>query len=125
MNRRHARAPRRVRGDIDSRTAILIVALVVGAIAYTLFAPPGWLFSSKPRPDPPPLKATVDAQRADPKEPNPPLYKWRDASGQWHITDRPPKDLPFEKVVVDQNANVLPTVIPEVPGKDEKKPDGK
>ncbi len=43
---------------------------------------------------------------------NPPLYKWRDAKGQWQITDQPPADRPYETVVVDPNQNVVPSVIP-------------
>lgn len=39
---------------------------------------------------------------------NPPLYKWRDAQGRWHVTDRPPDGLPFEEVRVDPAANVVP-----------------
>ena len=43
---------------------------------------------------------------------NPPLYKWKDASGQWHITDTPPSDRPYETVTVDPGTNVVPTVVP-------------
>lgn len=40
---------------------------------------------------------------------NPPLYKWKDDQGQWHITDQPPPNgLPFEKVQVNPDVNVLP-----------------
>jgi hypothetical protein len=43
---------------------------------------------------------------------NPPLYKWRDARGQWQITDRPPPDRPYEEVRVDPRQNVVPSVVP-------------
>ena len=32
---------------------------------------------------------------------NPPLYKWRDAKGQWQVTDQPPAGRPYETIVVD------------------------
>ena len=44
---------------------------------------------------------------------NPPLYKWKDEQGQWHITDQPPPNgLPFEKVQVNPDVNVLPVQTP-------------
>jgi hypothetical protein len=51
---------------------------------------------------------------AAPRSPvaNPPLYKWKDAAGQWHISDTPPADRPFEEVHVDPRTNVVPTVVP-------------
>ncbi len=53
----------------------------------------------------------VTAARA--KDANPPLYKWKDEHGQWHITDRPPTGgLPYEKVTVNPETNVLPAVPP-------------
>ena len=39
---------------------------------------------------------------------NPPLYKWRDAEGRWHVTGQPPPDRPYETVVVDPSTNVIP-----------------
>lgn len=42
----------------------------------------------------------------------PPLYKWRDDKGVWNITDAPPKDRPFERVTVNPDQNVVPTVVP-------------
>ncbi|HVF33918.1 MAG TPA: DUF4124 domain-containing protein [Candidatus Saccharimonadia bacterium] len=50
------------------------------------------------------------AQRAIPRSPvaNPPLYKWRDAQGRWHVTDAPPADRPYETIVVDPGTNVVP-----------------
>lgn len=50
------------------------------------------------------------AQRLVPRSPqaNPPLYKWRDAAGAWHVTDAPPADRPYQTVVVDPATNVVP-----------------
>ena len=120
----------RARGDIDTRTAVFLILVAIAGIAYWQFAPPGWLFSHRERPIPPEgipagpggghIAATVDPSH------NPPLYKWKDDGGQWHITDKPPaKGVGFEKVIVDPNANVVPTQIPEVPGKDDKKDESK
>ena len=44
---------------------------------------------------------------------NPPLYKWRDAKGQWQITDVPPDGRPYETIVVDPNTNVMPSLLPK------------
>lgn len=53
------------------------------------------------------------APTAHAKDANPPLYKWKDEQGQWHITDRPPAGgLPYEKVTVNPETNVLPAVPP-------------
>jgi uncharacterized iron-regulated membrane protein len=54
------------------------------------------------------------AQRAVPRSPdaNPALYKWRDANGQWHVTDVAPADRPYETVVVDPRQNAVPSVVP-------------
>lgn len=43
---------------------------------------------------------------------NPALFKWRDANGQWHITDSPPTQGEYEKIVVDPNTNVVPSTVP-------------
>jgi hypothetical protein len=120
----------RARGDIVSRTAVAVVLLLIAGLAHWHFAPAGWLFSHRERPIPPEgipggpggghIAATVDPSH------NPPLYKWKDPQGQWHITDKPPaKGIEFEKVVVDPNANVVPTEIPVVPGHEEKKDESK
>lgn len=45
---------------------------------------------------------------------NPVLYKWKDAKGQWQVTDQPPAEGPYEEIQVDQDTNVLPAgVAPE------------
>ncbi len=38
-----------------------------------------------------------------------PVYQWRDASGAWQVTDRPPPEgTPFEVKRYDLDANILP-----------------
>ena len=38
-------------------------------------------------------------------------YKWRDADGNWHITDEPPPEgTKFEKLEYQNDANVVPSV---------------
>jgi hypothetical protein len=37
------------------------------------------------------------------------LFKWRDARGNWHITDQPPPEgVDFEKLEYREDLNVLP-----------------
>ena len=79
--------------------ALGLVALGAAAWAWWRYAPdtlPGFARELAPRS---PLA-------------NPPLYKWKDARGQWQVTDRPPSDRPYEEVVVDPATNVVPTVVP-------------
>jgi hypothetical protein len=54
----------------------------------------------------------ADASAPGAAQANPPLYKWKDADGRWNITDRPPPDRPYEKVVVDPDTNVIPSLAP-------------
>jgi hypothetical protein len=74
--------------------------LVVLALAAALFA--WWRLAPETLPG--------FAQALVPRSPeaNPPLYKWRDAAGAWHVTDSPPQDRPYETVVVDPETNVVP-----------------
>lgn len=38
-------------------------------------------------------------------------YKWRDAQGNWQLTDRPPPDgTPYETVEADSSANIMPSL---------------
>lgn len=37
-----------------------------------------------------------------------PLYRWRDHQGREQITDKPPKDRPYERMIYRSNANTLP-----------------
>ena len=124
--------PRRQRGDINTGTAVAITLLVIALLAWWMYWPETIpVFGQRPeselskRPDPRDPRAG-GAVRSDGRaaqataDPNPPLYKWQDANGQWHITDKAPKDRPYEKVVVDPGTNVIPPEIPELPaeGKD-------
>jgi hypothetical protein len=37
------------------------------------------------------------------------VYKWRDKSGAWHVTDAPPGEgIAYERLEYDRDANVLP-----------------
>jgi hypothetical protein len=37
------------------------------------------------------------------------VYKWRDAKGNWQITDQPPTDgIPFDTLDYHRNENVVP-----------------
>ena len=120
MIRRHAR-PRHQRGDINTGTAVAITVLLLALLAWWMYWPETIpVFGHRPeaelakprdgRADTPAAaraKAAADA--------NKPLYKWQDEHGQWHITDRAPKDRPYEKVVVDPGTNVIPPEVPEIP----------
>lgn len=79
------------------------------AIAVVLLGAAGWAWW---RYAPDTLPGFVADRVVRSPEANPPLYKWRDAQGQWHITDQPPTDRPFEEVRVDPRLNVVPTVVP-------------
>jgi hypothetical protein len=64
------------------------------------------------------------AQRSLPASPsarpeNPPLYKWRDARGQWHVTDVPPTDRAYETVVVDPHVNEVPSILKKEDGEED------
>ena len=38
------------------------------------------------------------------------IYKWRDAQGNWQITDRPPPEgAPYEILKYRSDANILPS----------------
>ncbi len=79
---------------------LVLLAILAAGGAWWYFAPqsmPGWLARSVPAP--PSL--------------GPPLYKWRDAQGRLHVTDKPPTDRPYETVRYDPKTNVVPSVVPE------------
>lgn len=92
-----------------SRTTLALALLALAAAAawaWRHYAPEKLpAFARPPRAEP----AAGTGPIAD--EPNPPLYKWRDDAGQWHITDTPPKGRAFEKVVVDPGVNVIPSIL--------------
>lgn len=85
-------------------TALLLLALAVAASwAWWRWAPqslPGFARNALPA-----------SPSARPE--NPPLYKWRDAKGQWQVTDTPPDGRRYETIVVDPNTNVMPSLLPK------------
>ena len=39
------------------------------------------------------------------------MYKWQDASGQWHLTDRQPDSgIKYEILIYNSNTNIVPSV---------------
>ena len=80
---------------------ILLCLLLGGAWVWWTYAPET-------------LPEALRAPRPAPAAVAPPLYKWKDQSGQWHISDQPPAGRAYETVIVDPNTNVLPSgVAPE------------
>jgi len=75
---------------------VVVLAALAGAGVYFHRNPldaPEWLQETKLLPRPAP---TV-------------VYKWRDPSGAWHITDAPPPDgTAFERLEYQHDTNVLP-----------------
>lgn len=73
------------------------VALIGFTVAVLYFRPdlrPGWLPLELPAS---PASTTT-------------LYRWRDASGQWVVSDTPPASpTPYETVVLRRDTNVLPS----------------
>jgi len=126
------RNPRAQRGDISLGAAVAVTLVLIALLAWWMYWPETIpVFGHRPeselnrRPDAPGAKAGArggDRAAQGKSEANPPLYKWRDDSGQWHVTDHAPKDREFEKVVVDPGTNVLPPPIPELPPDKEQKP---
>jgi len=42
----------------------------------------------------------------------PPVYRWKDAQGRTQISDSPPKDRPYETVIIDPATNIVPDTLP-------------
>ncbi|HQY35652.1 MAG TPA: hypothetical protein PLI00_03670, partial [Pseudomonadota bacterium] len=59
------------------------------ALVAALLAAAGWIWW---RHAPDSLPAFVRDHVPRSPVANPPLYKWKDARGQWQVTDRPPPD---------------------------------
>lgn len=103
----------------------VVVAIVLGVIGWIWHA---FFWDALPipeLPDIPGLSAGGRGESPDDAAPrraaeNPPLYKWKDDQGRWNVTDRPPPDRPYEKVVVDPDTNVIPSLAPPA---DERKTD--
>jgi len=54
------------------------------------------------------LSSDIGLSRITPKKTTR-LYKWRDASGNWQITDQlPPQGIDYEKLEYREDVNVLP-----------------
>ena len=54
------------------------------------------------------LSSDIGLSRITPKK-TAHLFKWRDASGNWQITDRlPPEGVDYEKLEYREDVNVLP-----------------
>ena len=54
------------------------------------------------------LSSDIGLSRITPKK-TARLFKWRDASGNWQITDQPPpQGVDYEKLEYRQDVNVLP-----------------
>jgi hypothetical protein len=54
------------------------------------------------------LSSDIGLSRITPKK-TARLYKWRDASGNWQITDQlPPEGVDYEKLEYREDVNVLP-----------------
>ena len=85
---------------------LLLALLVIAAIAW-------WYFAPETLPHVVTQMAPVSPKAA------PLLYKWRNAQGQLQVTDVPPKDRPYETVRYDPNTNVVPTVVPPPPPRQE------
>lgn len=79
-----------------ARLVPLLIVIAAALAAWWFFAPqtmPRW------------LTRDVVTRMSD----SPPLYKWRDAKGRLHVTDKPPADRPYETVRYDPNTNVVPS----------------
>lgn len=100
----------------------VLAVLVIAGLGYAAwrFAPeylPGVVRMQLPLSPLDPL-ATASGDSAKPgitatanpatRDPNPPLYKWKDAKGSWNVTDRPPPDRAYETVRVNPDTNVVP-----------------
>ncbi len=76
---------------------VLLLIAIGGTVAW-------WYFAPQTLPD-----TITELVPVSPKA-APTLYKWRDAEGQLHVTDVPPKDRPYESVKYDPNSNVVPSM---------------
>lgn len=124
---------RSVRGDISIGVAVAVALVAIALMAWWMYWPETFPILRQRPEAAPGARATGPGQaaRAPDTRPgaggeSPPLYKWRDESGQLHITDQPPANRPFEKVVVDGNTNVLPSedaTAPAEPGEGRPPPE--
>jgi hypothetical protein len=89
------------RGRIRGPTWLVLLALValgVGGWAWWRYAPDS-------------LPDFIRHQLPASPVANPPLYRWRDAQGRVHVTDRPPEDdRPYETLRYHPDTNVVPSL---------------
>lgn len=75
---------------------ILLIAAVVGG--YLFFHPEMW-------------KEWVKGTSLEPPPQITTTYKWRDANGQWQVSDHPPKgDTPYETMIFNSDTNIMPSL---------------
>ena len=94
---RHALGPSFQRG-VSLKAVLLLLALLAGA---------GWYLWTHPEHLPDQIRRELPAETVIK-----PLYKWRDANGQWNITDQPPASGEYETIRVHPETNVVPTIVP-------------
>jgi hypothetical protein len=76
---------------------ILVVAAMVGG--YYLYENPGVV---EPLIEGTPLEGTVGKTQ---------LYKWRDAGGNWQVSDKPPADgVEYEVLEYRHDENIIPSL---------------
>lgn len=83
--------------------ALLLLLIALAALAWWYFwpqtLPAGW-------------REALPVVESSPAH-NPSLYKWKDARGQWQVSDQPPPPgVAYEEVRVDPDTNVLPAGVP-------------
>lgn len=54
----------------------------------------------------PPLPTAVDQLRAPSGKVV--VYRWQDEQGNWHFDSQPPRDRPYERLVLDPDVNLMP-----------------
>jgi hypothetical protein len=98
MQGRKRQTVRFVRSRQRGAAGLVILLVLAAAIGGYLW----WRYF--PESLPKPIKQITPPSAAA----SPILYKWKDAKGQWHYTDQPPADRPYEAVRIDPETNVLP-----------------
>ena len=80
------------------RVLLVIVILLAIAGAWFYTHPDQWKKLVKDTPlQPPPTVTTT--------------YKWRDAKGNWQVSDRPPPgDIPYEVLIFNSDTNIVPSL---------------
>ena len=85
------------------KVLVVVVLVAVAAGAYYVYRNPALVI---PLFEGTPLESTVRETLGTTR-----VYKWRDADGNWHITDEPPPEgTKFEKLEYQNDVNVVPSV---------------